>query len=383
MATPQSKQLSAVEKLAWLRLIRSENVGPMSFRQLLARYGSATAALEALPELARRGGRKRPIRICPRNAAESEMARLQDLGVNLVAMVEPEYPPALAAVEDAPPVLSLLGHPHLAARPAVAVVGARNASVNGRRLAELLARDLAAAGHLVVSGMARGIDTAAHKGALADATAAVVAGGIDVVYPAENKDLYDAIKEQGLIIAELPPGTKPKASHFPRRNRIISGIALGTLVVEAAPRSGSLITARFALEQGREVFAVPGSPLDPRARGCNALIRDGALLVERAEDITTALEPLLRRPFSEGREESYQGEFLASGDETEIAAAREIILSLLGPTPVTVDELVRQCQLSPASVTMALLELELAGMIDRQPGNRVVLLLELDSGAAS
>ncbi|HMB76925.1 MAG TPA: DNA-processing protein DprA, partial [Kiloniellaceae bacterium] len=198
-----------------------------------------------------------------------------------------------------------------------------------------------------------------------------------------NQELYDAIAAQGLIVAELPPGTKPKASHFPRRNRIISGIALGTLVVEAAPRSGSLITARFALEQGREVFAVPGSPLDPRARGCNALIRDGATLVERAEDITTALEPLLRRPLAEGRKDSYQGDLLAAGSESDIAAAREILLELLGPSAVTVDELVRQCQLSPASVTMALLELELAGMIERQPGNKVARLLAPETGAVS
>ena len=247
MINQTTKTLTAAERLAWLRLIRTENVGPISFRQLLARYGTAEAALKALPELARRGGRKKPIRICSRGFAEGELARLEELGGLLVARGEPDYPPALAAVEDAPPVIALLGHPHLARLPAVAVVGARNASANGRRLAESMSRDLAAAGHLVVSGMARGIDTAAHRGALEHSTAAVVAGGIDVVYPAENQDLYDALKDEGLIVAELPPGTKPKASHFPRRNRIISGMSLGTLVVEAAPRSGSLITARFRL----------------------------------------------------------------------------------------------------------------------------------------
>jgi len=380
MADQTTKALTQAERLAWLRLIRSENVGPIIFRQLLARYGKAEAALAALPELARRGGRRRPIRICPRTAAEEELARLDALGARLVALSEPDYPAALAAVEDAPPVIAMLGHPHLAKLPAVAVVGARNASTNGRRLAESISRDLAAAGHLVVSGLARGIDAAAHRGALDKATAAVVAGGVDVVYPRENQELYDAIIAQGLIVAELPPGTRPKASHFPRRNRIISGMALGTLVVEAAPRSGSLITARFALEQGREVFAVPGSPLDPRARGCNGLIRQGAVLAESAEDIISALQPLLRSPLSERRGGTYEGDLPAAVDDQDLAAAREILMEMLGASPVTVDELIRQCQLSPATVTMALLELELAGSVERQPGNKVVLLLEPDSG---
>ena len=380
MADQTTTALKQTERLAWLRLIRSENVGPIIFRQLLARYGKAEAALAALPELARRGGRRRPIRICTRAAAEDELASLDSLGARLVALCEPDYPAALAAVEDAPPVIAMLGHPHLARLPAVAVVGARNASANGRRLAESLARDLAAAGYLVASGLARGIDAAAHRGALDKATAAVVAGGVDVVYPQENLELYEAIKAQGLIIAELAPGTRPKASHFPRRNRIISGMALGTLVVEAAPRSGSLITARFALEQGREVFAVPGSPLDPRARGCNGLIRQGAVLVESAEDIISALQPLLRSPLSERRGGAYEGDLLASGNEQDIADAREILMEMLGASAVTVDELIRQCQLSPATVTMALLELELAGCVERQPGNKVVLLLEPNSG---
>ena len=380
MADQTTTALKQTERLAWLRLIRSENVGPIIFRQLLARYGKAEAALAALPELARRGGRRRPIRICTRAAAEDELASLDSLGARLVALCEPDYPAALAAVEDAPPVIAMLGHPHLARLPAVAVVGARNASANGRRLAESLARDLAAAGYLVASGLARGIDAAAHRGALDKATAAVVAGGVDVVYPQENLELYEAIKAQGLIIAELTPGTRPKASHFPRRNRIISGMALGTLVVEAAPRSGSLITARFALEQGREVFAVPGSPLDPRARGCNGLIRQGAVLVESAEDIISALQPLLRSPLSERRGGAYEGDLLASGNEQDIADAREILMEMLGASAVTVDELIRQCQLSPATVTMALLELELAGCVERQPGNKVVLLLEPKSG---
>jgi len=368
------RPLTENERIDWLRLIRSENVGPINFRQLLRRFGSAAAALEALPELARRGGRARPLRLCPREAAEREIAALARIGGQLLAAADPDYPEALAAVEDAPPLLSLLGDPGLLARRAVAVVGARNASTNGRRLAEMIAHDLCAAGLVVVSGLARGIDTAAHRGSLAGGTIAVLAGGVDVPYPPENEELYRAL-----------------ARHFPRRNRLISGLALGVLVVEAAPRSGSLITARLALEQGREVMAVPGSPLDPRCRGTNSLIRQGAALIESAADVLEQIQGALggapadtaRPGFGEtGFDRTAEAPEMArdpatsveSPAESDISAARAELEVHLGATPVKVDELYRHCQISAPVLRIALLEMELAGRLERLPGNRVSLL---------
>ncbi len=317
-----------------------------------------------------------------RAAAEAEFAALSRIGARLVCWGEPAYPLALAAVEDAPPILSVLGRPELLARPMVAVVGARNASANGRRLARELAAGLGQSGLVVVSGLARGIDAAAHLGAIESGTAAIVAGGVDIVYPEQNRGLYDALRERGAIVAELPLGSEPQARHFPRRNRIISGMALGVLVVEAAARSGSLITARFALEQGREVFAVPGSPLDPRCRGANDLLRGGATLTERAEDVLSQLGPLLQgappsRPLpSLLPAEPGWGLAVNPGGAGEPAAdedALSMILESLGPTPVAVDELVRQCQLTASAVASLLLELELAGRVERHPGNLVSL----------
>lgn len=372
------RALSNVERLDWLRLIRSENVGPITFAQLVARYGTAGAALEALPDLARRGGRRRPIKICPKAAAEREIEAVERAGARLVARCEADYPALLATLDDAPPLLAVLGHSHLFDRHAVAMVGARNASANGRRLAQQLASGLGDAGLIVVSGLARGIDAAAHEGALKSGTVAVVAGGVDVVYPEQNADLHAAIAEQGAVVSEMPMATVPQARHFPRRNRLISGMTLATIVVEAAPRSGSLITARFAADQGREVLAVPGSPLDPRARGCNRLIRDGATLVESADHVLEALSGSLRAPAREDKAPEYQAEYqagpAATPTESEIDAAREAVVELLGPTPVAVDELIRQCQVSAALVQVALLELELAGRIERHPGNRVALI---------
>ncbi len=364
---------SRAERLDWLRLIRSERVGPVTFRQLLARFGSASAALEALPELARRGGRMRALKITPKDVAEAEMAALEALGARAVILSEPAYPAALTAIDDAPPVLGVLGHGHILERRCVALVGARNASANGRRLASRIAADLGAAGWVVASGMARGIDAAAHEGALEGGTVAAVAGGLDVIYPRENAALYDSIKAAGAIVSEMPLGTVPQARHFPRRNRLISGLSLGTVVVEAAPRSGSLITARFAGEQGREVFAVPGSPLDPRARGCNHLIREGATLIENAADIIEALSALGGTRVMERK----APEFLTGAplplDESDLSLARREVEELLGPAPLAVDELLRQCQVSAPLVSMVLLELELAGRIDRHPGNRVAI----------
>ena len=257
---------------------------------------------------------------------------------------------------------------------AVAIVGARNASANGRRLARELAAGLGAADFVVVSGLARGIDAAAHAGALESGTIAVLAGGIDVVYPQENQELYDSIARQGLLVSEIALGTQPQASHFPRRNRLISGLSLGAVVVEAAPRSGSLITARQAADQGREVFAVPGSPLDPRARGCNGLIRQGATLVESADDVIESLAGMLKPPMAEPPERDFGPGKPPEPPESDLAACRAIMDDLLSPTPVPVDELIRECQFSPAVVQTVLLELELAGRIERHPGNRVALV---------
>jgi DNA processing protein len=349
---------------------------------MLRRFGSARAALEALPRLARRSERARPVTAATRAAAEAELAALSRIGGRLLCRGEPLYPAALAQIEDAPPVLTVLGQPELLGRPIVAVVGARNASANGRRLARELATGLGQAGLLVVSGLARGIDAAAHLGALESGTAAVVAGGVDIVYPEENRSLYDALSRHGAIVAELPLSSEPQARHFPRRNRIISGMALGVLVVEAAARSGSLITARFALEQGREVFAVPGSPLDPRCRGANDLIRRGATLTETAEDVLTQLGPLVQgaaqhrpAPVQLTSEErwSLDAPKGGAGEWSSEENMLDMILERLGPTPVAVDELVRQCQLTASAVATLLLELELSGRVERHPGNLVSL----------
>jgi DNA processing protein len=373
---PRGSAFSEAEKLDWLRLIRSENVGSITFRDLLAAYGSPGAALQALPELSRRGGRVKPLRIFQKSAAEKEYEALRKLGGELLCKGERAYPRALAAIDDAPPVLAALGHSHLLARPTVALVGARNASLNGKRLARSFAEALAEAGFLVASGLARGIDAAAHQGALAGGTVAVLAGGIDQVYPEENRELQNAIAEGGLLLAEQPFGTLPQARHFPRRNRIVSGLALGVLVVEAALRSGSLITARFALEQGREVFAIPGSPLDPRAKGGNDLIRKGALLVETPEELIAALSPMTEPPLAEPGQEEFRGAPALPPDETLLSKARSELLSLLSPSAVAVDELLRECQFSAAVVNTVLLELELAGRLERHPGNKVSLLAE-------
>lgn len=355
-----------------LRLIRTEGVGPITFFQLLKRFGRATAAIEALPELARRGGRDTPPRVRSVAEAEDEIEAVARLGARLIAHDESGYPPALAATEGAPPLLCVRGRAEILTRRAVAIVGARNASANGVRFARQLAAELGSAGLLVVSGLARGIDTAAHRGALSTGTVAVMAGGVDVIYPPENHGLYGEILETGAVVSEMPPGLRPTDRHFPRRNRIVSGISSGVVVVEAALRSGSLITARLAGEQGREVFAVPGSPLDPRARGTNNLIRQGATLTESAADVLDGLGAVA----FQGRGEPHQmvseePENGSLGSEAELLTAREQVIGKLGPSPVPVDEIVRQCQLAPAVVLTILLELELAGRLTRHPGNQV------------
>jgi DNA processing protein len=370
---PAPRPLNPSELLDWLRLIRTEQVGPITFYQLLARFGSAAAALDALPGLARRGGRAQPLRLYPREAAEREMERVARAGATLLAWGEPDYPIPLTAVDDAPPLLAVRGDRALLQRRAIAVVGARNASANGRRFARDIAAELGRSGLVVASGLARGIDAAAHWGALGSGTIAVLAGGADVVYPEENRDLYEKVVEQGVVVAEPPIGTVPQARHFPRRNRIISGLSLGILVVEAAARSGSLITARLALEQGREVFAVPGSPLDPRCRGTNDLIRKGAILTETAEDVLEHLQPLFGAPLAERRAELFRAAPAAPPSDFEFDRGRQAVLEQLGYNPVPVDEVVRQCHLSPSIVVTILLELELAGRLERHPGNQVSL----------
>ena len=360
-------------------MCRTETIGPVTFYALLRRFGSARAALEMVPQLARRGERTKTVTPVTRTEGEAELAALQRLGAQLVCWGEPTYPSGLAAIEDAPPILTVLGRTELLGSPTVAVVGARNASANGRRFSRDLAAALGQGGIVVASGLARGIDAAAHLGALETGSLAVVAGGVDVVYPEENRGLHEALASQGAIVAELPLGTEPQARHFPRRNRIISGMALGVVVVEAAARSGSLITARFALDQGRDVFAVPGSPLDPRCRGSNDLLRHGAILTESAADVLSHLGPQLRHP--EPRREPPGFPRPAVVDWPQVGAhapgaddaAIELLAERLGPTPVAVDELVRQCHLSAAAVATLLLELELAGRVERHPGNLVSL----------
>lgn len=370
--------IDARERIDRIRLIRSENVGPVTFRQLMGRYGSARAALDALPDLARRGGRGRPLKIAPKAEVDREIARNEAAGAQLLVTGDPDYPIQLAATEDAPPVLSLIGHAHLLNERCVAIVGARNASANAIRYTRMLSEELGEAGYVVVSGMARGIDGAAHGGTLDTGTIAVLAGGVDVIYPKENTKLHGQVAEQGALIAESPIGTTPQARHFPSRNRIIAGLSLGVIVIEAAQRSGSLITARFAADQGREVFAVPGSPLDPRARGSNDLIRDGAHLVQTGEDVIAVLNSLSTSRL-EDPERSGFGDFAPTpADPKQVETARERILELLGPSPVPVDEIIRQCQLSPTVVSIVLIEAELAGSVERHPGNQVARRFEAE-----
>jgi DNA processing protein len=350
-----------------LRLVRSAGIGPVTFRQLLRRFGSAAAALEAVPDLAQRGGGKAP-RLFERAEAQREIAKVEKLGARYLTLGQGLYPRLLVELEDAPPLLIAKGNLSLLDRTAVAIVGARNASAAACRFARGLAHDLGQQDLVVVSGLARGIDSAAHDGALESGTVGVIAGGIDVFYPPENEHRQKAMFERGLVIAEMPPGTEPRARHFPYRNRIIAGMSAGTVVVEAAPRSGSLITARLAAEAGREVMAVPGSPLDPRAQGCNQLIRDGATLVQNAHDVAEELRPIESRVRS--MSEVYRGESeLVNGDDDAVGVVEE----LLGPSPVPVDEIIRLSGASSGAVQMALLELDLAGRLDRHAGGKVSL----------
>src|SRR5690242_3778167 len=365
--------LSDNERLDWLRLIRSQNVGPRTFRALIDHYGHARGALAALPQLARRGGASAPGRICTRAEAEREMASANAAGVAFVALGEPDYPLRLAMIDDAPPLIAVRGELAALARPMVAIVGARNASAAGIKFAERLARELGEAGLVVASGLARGIDAAAHRGSLTSGTVAAIAGGHNSIYPPEHAALADAITENGVVLSEMPLDHEPRARDFPRRNRLISGLAAGVVVIEAAQRSGSLITARMALEQGREVFAVPGSPLDPRCEGTNNLLKQGAAPVTEAADVTAALRPIFERPQQLSAQEPDHP--IAPGDTGEPdGLERDRIVALLGPTPVGIDDLIRLSGLPPAIVRTVLLELELAGTLERHGGGLVSLV---------
>jgi DNA processing protein len=357
------------DDIARLRLIRTPGVGPVTYRQLLARFGSAEAALLAIPDLARRGGGAAP-KIADAGMVAREIDRVMALGARYLFAGRGLYPSLLDASDGAPAALIVRGDLALLDRKTIAIVGARNASAAAVRFARQLALELGRSDVVVASGLARGIDTAAHQGSLASGTIGVVAGGIDIFYPPENESLQREIAERGVVVAEQPPGTEPRARHFPYRNRIIAGLAVGTVVVEAAPKSGSLISARYAAEFGREVMAVPGSPLDPRAQGCNLLIREGATLIQSAADILEAVGPIGGGRVGQPTRSFTADRVSADASETDRAS----VGSLLGPVPVSVDEIIRQSGLTPAIVQTVLLELELAGRLERHAGGRVSLV---------
>nr|WP_196108094.1 MULTISPECIES: DNA-processing protein DprA [unclassified Ochrobactrum] len=374
-------RLSDRQRLNWLRLIRTDNIGPVTFRDLILFCGSASSAIEMLPDLNIRGGSARPIRVMSMDDAERELETIDRAGARLIGMGEPDYPPQLKNCEAPPPLVTIKGNAAVFSKPPVAIVGSRNASVIGARFTERLANDLGEAGFAVISGLARGIDAAAHRASLKTGTVAVLAGGLDRPYPPENLPLYRAIPEEGgVLISEMPMGAEPRSRDFPRRNRIIAGLSLGLIVVEAAERSGSLISARMAGDMGRTVFAVPGSPLDPRARGTNLLLKQGATLVTEANDVIEMLRPLagssayptdmptqpdLLSPAME-EPESYQP--IATEEQ------RDIVIDALGPVPTDIDTLVRHTGLDTGAIQLILLELDLAGRLHRYARNQVALV---------
>ncbi|RUO99333.1 DNA-processing protein DprA [Hyphomicrobium sp.] len=381
-AKPSRLDLTDEERLACLRLIRSENVGPVTFRDLVSYYGGAAKALEILPTLSARGGSGRPIRICRQSDAERELETARRLGAVPLFAVERQYPAVLADIDAPPPMIYVKGNQELLRRPAVAIVGSRQCSAAGVQLTKLFATQLAEAGFVIVSGLARGIDRAAHEASFAGGTVAVVAGGIDWVYPPEHAELQARIGAEGCLVSERPPGLQPRDKDFPRRNRIIAGLVYGVVVIEAAARSGTLVTARYANELGREVFGVPGHPLDPRAEGTNRLIKQGATMVTETQDILDILRPILgmdeRRldfaaapspaslPHPEASIQSPAGEFAPED-------VQRAVLTALGPAPVAVDAITRQTGLNAKAVQIALLELDLAGRIERQGQSLVAL----------
>lgn len=360
--------------LDWLQLSRSENIGPLTFHRLLQRYKTPHKALEMVPELAAQGGLKRSLKLAPRQEVEQELLATRNFGADIITLEDPAYPPLLSHIDAPPPVLTIKGKSALLQNPLFAIVGARNASAMGKKLASHFAQALGQQSWVIVSGLARGIDRAAHEASLAEGTVAVLAGGIDQLYPPENKDLYERIGEKGVLIAESAFGVNPIASLFPRRNRIISGISRCILIVEAALKSGSLITARYAVEQGREVFAVPGHPLDPRTRGCNQLIKNGATLVETLEDIQGVMTPSFSLQGEEEKEDIPDSIVSSS-----IERVRNLLKENLSYVPISIDELIRECQLSASDVWGVLLEMEIAGRLERLSGGRVSLKQEWKS----
>lgn len=379
--------MSHAQRTDWLQLIRSENVGPATFRDLINHFGTASAALDALPELSHRGGKK-SIRICPRDRAEAELDAATQMNVELVGMGEEKYPQYLRAIDYPPPLLSVRGNLDLNKNPPLGMVGARNSSLSGIKLATMFASELGKVPYHIVSGFARGIDAAAHRAALDSGTISVLAGGVDVVFPPEHDQFYEEMLDKGnVFVSEMPLSYRPRAKDFPRRNRIIAGISLGVLVIEAAKRSGSLITARLSNEAGRLVFAVPGSPLDPRSAGANSLLKSGAQIATQPSDIIEEITPLLSQKINTGLynpsqsilEDSHQPSSATLSPEGNISETtqshRELIIEALGPTPVDIDELVRHCQLPIAHVQLVLLELSLAGRLEHHPANAVSLLM--------
>jgi len=371
---------SDAERIHWLQLIRSQNVGPRTFYKLIKLYGSATKALEAIPEMAKRGGKKTKLKCCTIDQAQNEWDQTERYGAHYIFAGDSNYPPQLCHIDDAPPVLTVFGNKLYLKQDIIAFVGTRNASLSGCRLTQQLAQEIGKQGYAVSSGLARGIDTAAHQGSLAQGTIAVIAGGINHIYPKENSNLYHQIAEKGCILAESPFNAVPKAEHFPRRNRIISGISWGVVVVEAAVRSGSLITARLAGEQGREVMAIPGNPMDPRAAGPNKLLKSGATLITSADDIIEAVNYMKHHPTAidnglfERDNNSFTHQAAITPSPNEIENARHQIQQSLNTTPIDINDLIVHCGV-PASIIQAiLLELELAGRLERHPGNRIALL---------
>jgi DNA processing protein len=398
MRGPTGIKLSDRQLIDWLRLIRTEGVGPRTFLSLLNHYGGAGEALRALPELSRKRAGK-AVTIAPEADAERELDHVRRFGARFVARGEPDYPKALAAIESAPPLVTVIGSANLAAQPLVSIVGSRNASVAGLKMAEKLSHDLGAAGFGIVSGLARGIDTRTHEASLPTCAIAVVAGGLDKLYPEENRALFERMCERGAVVSEMPMGWVPRGRDFPRRNRIVSGLSLGTIIVEAARKSGSLITARFANEQGREVFAVPGSPFDPRAEGPNDLIRDGATLTRGSRDVLEVLEPIIGRDFEipamfdgggyPSDEPLWdEADWLGAGasaskgpseppfdgwEEPSAATPAAVVLGLLTAAPVDPDDLCRSAGFSIREINLVLFGLDEEGRIDRHPGGKVSL----------
>lgn len=370
--------LTEKQKLSWLRLIRSDNIGPVTFRDLINHFGSAEAALDALPDLSRRGGAARSPRIATLAQAEREMETATRFGARFVGIGEPDYPPALREIDGAPPLIAMKGSSATVIRPSVGIVGSRNASINGAKFAAMLARQCGQAGYTIASGLARGIDAAAHAASLSTGTVAMLAGGLDKPFPPENFRLLDDIYANGgATISEMPFGWEPRARDFPRRNRLIAGVSLGVLIVEAAERSGSLITARLAGDFGRLVFAVPGSPLDSRCHGTNRLIKDGATLVTEAADVLDALSPMMepRLDLQHVVREGTRDQPISQTGDRAGDKERAILAEALGPSPVETDDIIRHTGLPAATVYLLLLELDIAGKLNRHSGGRISMIM--------